>query len=103
MTLITKMRVQHLAALALSLLLPWGAMAQQQAAPAQKPAEAAKPALPPAAGSAAIGDWNNPPAWSEVERKPQYASVPGRETNVLIQDGREWRKLHNGPVTFYGG
>ena len=36
--------------------------------------------------------------------KPQYASVPGRETNVLIQGGgHEWRKLRNGPVTFYGG
>ena len=104
MTLISKMRVKHLAALALSLLLPWGAMAQQQAAPAQKPAEAAKAAPPPAAGSAAVRDWNSPPAWSEVERKPQYASVPGRETNVLIQDsGQQWRKLRNGPVTFYGG
>lgn len=104
MTLISKMRVKHLAALALSLLLPWGAMAQQQAAPAQKPAEAAKPTPSPAAGSTAVRDWNNPPAWSEVERKPQYASVPGRETNVLIQDsGKQWRKLHNGPVTFYGG
>lgn len=103
MTLITKMRVIHLAALALSLLLPWGAMAQQPAAPAQKPAEAAQPAASPAAGSTAVRDGNNPPVWSDVERKPQYASIPGRETNVLIQDGREWRKLHNGPVTFYGG
>ena len=104
MTLITKMRVQHLAALAFSLLLPSGAMAQQPAAPAQKPAEAAMPAPPPAAGSTATKDWNNPPAWSDVERTPQYASIPGRETNVLIQDsGKQWRKLHNGPVTFYGG
>ena len=102
MTLTMKMRVKHLAALALSLLLPLGAMAQQQAAPAAKPAEAAAPT--PAAGSAAVRDWNNPPVWSDVERKPQYASVPGREANVLIQDsGQQWRKLHNGPVTFYGG
>jgi formate dehydrogenase subunit gamma len=102
MTLITKMRMTHLAALALGLLLPWGAMAQQQAAPAQVPAEAAKPATP--AAGAAVREWNIPPAWSEVERKPQYASIPGAETNVLIQDGGQtWRRLHNGPVTFYGG
>lgn len=36
--------------------------------------------------------------------KAQYASVPGRETNILIQGaGHEWRKIRNGPVTFYGG
>ena len=104
MTLITIMRAKHLAALALSLLLPWGAMAQQQAAPEQKPAEAAKPAPPRAAGNSAVQDWNNPPVWSDVERKPQYASVPGREANVLIQDsGKQWRMWRNGPVTFYGG
>jgi len=39
-----------------------------------------------------------------VSGKPGYASVPGRETNILIQDaGHEWRKLRNGPITFYGG
>ena len=60
------------------------------------------PALP--AGSTAKPGWNVPPKWADVEEKAQYASVVGRETNVLIQDsGREWRVLRNGPLTFYGG
>ncbi|APV52440.1 formate dehydrogenase subunit gamma [Betaproteobacteria bacterium GR16-43] len=105
------------------LLLPIGAMAQQAAAPGKAP-EAAKPvAAAPAApvpapaasvdapapklapGSTAAPGWNVPPQeWDKVDRKPQYASVPGRETNVLIQGtGHEWRKFRNGPETFYGG
>lgn len=67
-------------------------------APAAKPA----PALP--AGSTAKEGWNQPPKWSEVELKPQYASVPGHEMNVLLEDkGQWWREVRNGPVTFYGG
>lgn len=51
------------------------------------------------------GQWNNPPAsWDAASEVPQYASVPGRETNRLIQGaGREWRELRNGPLTKYGG
>ena len=72
------------------------------AAPSADVAPTVAPALP--AGSTAKPGWNVPPKWSEVEQKAQYASVPGRETNVLIQDaGREWRVLRNGPLTFYGG
>jgi formate dehydrogenase subunit gamma len=72
------------------------------ATPAQDTAAKVAPALP--AGSTAKPGWNVPPKWSEVEQKAQYASVPGRETNVLIQDaGRDWRILRNGPITFYGG
>ena len=90
-----------------------GVIAQQPAAPAPAavtapaaaPVEATAkvaPALP--AGSTAKSGWNVPPKWSEVEQTGQYASVAGRETNVLIQDsGREWRVLRNGPLTFYGG
>lgn len=94
------------------LYLPLGAGAQQPpAAPAATPAPApaaaaaAKPAPTPAPGSTAVPGWNNPPQdWDRVDRKPQYASVPGRETNVLIQgQGHEWRKFRNGPVTQYGG
>jgi formate dehydrogenase subunit gamma len=78
-----------------ALALPLAASAQQPAAPAAAPAAAAPAASP---------STNNPPAWSDVSGKPQYASVPGRETNVLIQGaGHEWRKIRNGPVTFYGG
>lgn len=88
-----------------------------KAAPAPAPAGAAvkvtplaatpevpKAAPPLPAGSTAAPGWNNPPNWNEVSTTPQYASVPGRETNILIQDaGHKWRALRNGPVTFYGG
>jgi formate dehydrogenase subunit gamma len=89
--------------LALAAWLPVAASAQQ-AAPAQQPAAAAAPAPALPAGSTAVPGWNNPPSWNDVSTRAQYASVPGRETNVLIQgEGHEWRKLRNGPVTFYGG
>lgn len=64
--------------------------------------EKTPPVLP--AGSTAKPGWNVPPKWSEVEQKPAYASVPGTETNVLIEDnGHAWRAFRNGPLTFYGG
>ena len=94
------------------LALPLGAAAQQPApakapdAAVAAPAEAAKAPTPltPAPGSTAAPGWNVPPAWDSVDRKAGYASVPGRETNVLIQgEGREWRRLRNGPLTFWGG
>ncbi len=90
---------------ALAAWLPFGASAQQSAAPAQQPAaQQAAPAPTPAPGSTAVPGWNNPPSWNDVSTQQQYASVPGRETNVLIQGaGHEWRKIRNGPVTFYGG
>ncbi len=80
------------------------AVATPVAAPAAAAAPTAKaaPALP--AGSTAAPGWNVPPKWADVELKPQYASVPGREMNVLIEDkGQWWREIRNGPVTFYGG
>ena len=38
---------------------------------------------------------NNQPLWSEIRSgAPQYTSIPGRETNVLIQpQGQTWRAL----------
>mgnify|MGYP000988847156 CR=1 FL=1 len=98
--------VKHLAALALgsALALPLVATAQQPAAPADAKPAAAAPAPQPAAGSTAVPGWNNPPSWNDVSVTGQYASVQGRETNVLIQGaGHEWRKIRNGPVTKYGG
>jgi formate dehydrogenase subunit gamma len=84
-------------ALGAALAIPLAVTAQQPAAPAATPAAAPAPQAAPVST-------NNPPAWSDVSGKAQYASVPGRETNVLIQGaGHEWRKLRNGPVTFYGG
>jgi len=58
----------------------------------------------PGAGSTAIPGWNNPPAWDAASERPQYASVPGVDTNRLIQGaGREWREFRNGPLTQIGG
>jgi formate dehydrogenase subunit gamma len=94
-------------AVALAAWLPFTASAQQAAAPAQQPAPAAQQAAPaptPPAGASAVTGWNNPPSWNDVSTREQYASVPGRETNVLIQGaGHEWRKIRNGIVTFWGG
>ena len=74
------------------------------------PGKEQKPVLPQGidaslAGSAAAPGWNNPPvSWSEASERKQYASVPGVDTNQLIQGaGREWRELRNGPVTQAGG
>ena len=73
----------------------------------QAPQVAAPPATSPpkaGAGSTAVPGWNNPPDWGGVSEQKQYASVPGREYNVLIQGaGREWRAFRNGPLTQYGG
>jgi formate dehydrogenase subunit gamma len=58
----------------------------------------------PSKGSTAVPGWNNPPSWSSASERPQYASVPGVDTNRLIQGaGREWREFRNGPLTRYGG
>ncbi len=71
------------------------------------PARGVKPGseVSSAKGSTAVPGWNNPPAsWESASEKPQYASIPGRETNRLIQGaGREWRQFRNGPITQYGG
>lgn len=87
---------------------PAPAVAPSASAPAPDVAAAATsapkaaPALP--AGSTAQPGWNVPPKWSEVEMKRQYASVPGQEMNVLVEDrGHWWRAIRNGPVMFYGG
>ena len=49
---------------------------------------------------------NNAPVWREVRKEAQehYTSVKGRETGVLVQSaGDTWRRIRNGPITFYGG
>src|SRR5260221_9129773 len=60
---------------------------------------------------------NNRPVWDKVQSgAPAFTSIPGRETDVLIQSqarfpgqehrttaGEAWRQFRNGPVTFYGG
>ena len=72
----------------------------------QQTADAPKVGSPPtpAQGSTAVPGWNNPPAWGAASERPQYASVPGIDTNRLIQGaGREWRAFRNGPLTRFGG
>ncbi len=60
---------------------------------------------------------NNSEVWREVRSgQPNYTSIPGRESGVLIQPqarfpgqenmttaGEAWRIFRNGPITFYGG
>jgi formate dehydrogenase subunit gamma len=49
---------------------------------------------------------NNAPVWRQVreENKAHYTSIQGRETGVLVQSwGDTWRRIRNGPVTFWGG
>jgi formate dehydrogenase subunit gamma len=80
------------------------AVITHQAPQVQEP----KASSPPVAGkttSTAVPGWNNPPeSWRAESERPQYASIPSREANRLIQGaGREWRTLRNGPVTQIGG
>jgi len=50
---------------------------------------------------------NNAPFWGEVRKGQnpyQTTQVRGVETEVLVQSqGDTWRRIHNGPVTVYGG
>jgi formate dehydrogenase subunit gamma len=111
---------RHLGALIVgfALALPLAAAAQTkapetaptkdaQAKPATPQVDAPKASSPPtpAKDSTAVPGWNKPPeSWDALSERPQYASIPGRETNRLIQgEGREWRAFRNGPLTRYGG
>ncbi|HEU5315862.1 MAG TPA: cytochrome b/b6 domain-containing protein, partial [Chloroflexota bacterium] len=73
----------------------------------QAPQVAAPAATSPpvaAKGSTAVPGWNNPPAWGAASERPQFATIPGVDTNRLIQGaGREWRAFRNGPLTQFGG
>jgi len=115
----TRIHARSLGAVILgaALALPLAVLAQTSAQPAASPAapttaapqKEQKPVAPqvapvPQQGSTAVPGWNNPPAWGAASERPQYASVPGVDTNRLIQGaGREWRAFRNGPVTRYGG
>jgi len=49
---------------------------------------------------------NNADVWRGVRKEGQehYTSIKGRETGVLVQSwGDTWRRIRNGPVTFWGG
>jgi formate dehydrogenase subunit gamma len=47
---------------------------------------------------------NNQPVWNEIRTgEPQYTSIPGRETNVLVQpQGQTWRAVRT-PIATFGG
>jgi len=79
--------------LAVFLSLAGAALAQQTPAEAQQQRQVTQPG-------------NNAPVWRQVreEAKEHYTSVKGRETGVLVQSwGDTWRRIRNGPVTFWGG
>jgi formate dehydrogenase subunit gamma len=48
---------------------------------------------------------NNAPVWRDVRSgEEHFTSIKGRETGVLVQSaGETWRRIRNGPVTFWGG
>jgi formate dehydrogenase subunit gamma len=48
---------------------------------------------------------NNAPVWREVRSgQENYTTARGPEAGVLVQSaGETWRRIRNGPVTFYGG
>jgi formate dehydrogenase subunit gamma len=98
---------------------PAPSAAEQKAAQAQTDAAPTTANAPPtfvAPGSVELKDsaamlkqdqaqpLNNAPVWSEVRSGvPQYTSIPGRETGVLIQSmGETWRQARV-PVAFWGG
>jgi len=91
-------------ALAATLLSTGSVWAQQESIKAQQERQVTQPG-------------NNAPVWREVQSgTPNFTSIEGRETAVLIQPparflgqdtvstaGEAWRQFRNGPVTFYGG
>ncbi len=98
------MKLLSSASLALLLLFCGSALAQQKPAQEQQQRQVTQPG-------------NNSPVWREVQSgAPNFTSIPGRETPVLIQPparfpgqehgttaGEAWRQFRNGPVTFIGG
>lgn len=79
-------------ALALALVLPLsGTSIAQDQSEAQR-AQAQQQQTQP---------YNNAPMWGEVRKgEPQYTSIKGRETGVLVQTyGETWRQLKNGWIT----
>jgi formate dehydrogenase subunit gamma len=91
--------------LLLSLFITGIAAAQQAPAPAQTPSSEQN--VKDQQQRAATQPGNNAPFYREVRGgQSQYttSSAQGRETGVLVQSwGDTWRRIRNGPVTFYGG
>jgi formate dehydrogenase subunit gamma len=86
-------------AAALGLAVVCGAAAQSPAVSPKEAGEAKQQAT-----QQIVQPLNNQPVWSEIRSgQPQYTSLPGRETNILIQpQGQTWRALRV-PVSTGGG
>ena len=87
----------------LSLLVAGTAFGQQQ-----NPPPASEDTIKAQQQRAVTQPGNNAPVWREVRRGESgpytTTTVRGRETEVLVQSwGDTWRRVRNGPVTFYGG
>jgi formate dehydrogenase subunit gamma len=104
------MRILLSSLFAAVLLVPGAAFAQSAAPKAQSDTQEQQKRSAEQPG-------NNAPVMREIKSgQPQYTSIPGRETSVLIQPparflgqntmvtaGEAWRQFRNGPVTFIGG
>ncbi len=86
---------------ALALGFAWTAWAAAQS-PAVSPVEAEQ--AKSQASQQILQPLNNQPLWTEIRSgEPQYTSIPGRETNVLIQpQGQTWRAARV-PIATAGG
>jgi formate dehydrogenase subunit gamma len=95
-TMITAVR---LFAAALGLTVVCGVAAQS---PAVSPVEADQAKAQ--AAQQLVQPLNNQPVWNEIRTgQPQYTSIPGRETNVLVQpQGQTWRAVRT-PIATFGG
>ncbi|MEO8538026.1 MAG: hypothetical protein ABI533_10885, partial [Betaproteobacteria bacterium] len=98
-----RIAVTFLAALALSFVAQAQAPRTPQMGPAQSPATNAADAgyAQQQQQQQLTQPLNNQPVWSEVRSgAPQFTSLPGRETNVLIQpEGQTWRALRNSQLS----
>jgi formate dehydrogenase subunit gamma len=100
--------------LALAFAVPAAAQDKQ---PAAQPAAQADPTKDLQQQRSIDQPGNNAPVWREVRSgEANSTSVSGREAGVLVQPqarflgqdamttaGEAWRKIRNGPITFYGG
>ena len=100
MTHNTMMFAARMFAAAIGLAVVCGAAAQSPAVSPKEAGEAKQQATQQIAQPL-----NNQPVWNEVRTgQPQYTSIPGRETNILVQpSGQTWRALRNGQISVYGG
>jgi len=96
---ITVIRKARLFAFALALAFVGSATAQSPAVSTQETAQAKQQAAQQLAQPL-----NNQPVWKEIRSgEPQFTSIPGRETNVLIQpQGQTWRAVRS-PIATFGG